>query len=310
MDKRESQTGSLFGKLWLEYDEKLFRESVELFRFRLKANNFDLNWFKGKKCLDAGCGGGRYSIAIAEEGASKVIGCDLSEQGIDDASKRAKFYNLNNLEFLKASVLDLPFKDNEFDMSWCAGVLHHTSNPAKGLRELARVTKKGGLIYLLLYGKGGIRWPLMMELRELIKECSIGYEKLNLACSKSKLPANKRRTFLDDLLVPYINFYNEDDIKTLLNSAGIYEYQRYLKAKGDHEESIDIQHVELKQLEQLYQSMDDENLIFKHQSLKLISNSIQILEEIQVSLNDKSISNEEAKIKVNGYGHSRIMCKL
>ncbi len=50
-------TGSLFGDLWHRYGDDLFENSVNLFTARFKANGFDLKWFRGKRCLDAGCGG-------------------------------------------------------------------------------------------------------------------------------------------------------------------------------------------------------------------------------------------------------------
>ena len=52
-------TGALFGNLWKDLSLDQFRESVELFTKRAHANNFDLEWLKGKTCLDAGCGSGR-----------------------------------------------------------------------------------------------------------------------------------------------------------------------------------------------------------------------------------------------------------
>lgn len=128
------KTGKLFGDLWWRYDDKLFNESVELFYKRFEAKGFDLRWFKGKKCLDAGCGGGRYAIAMAKLGAEKVIGCDISTGGLADAHRRAA--DLPNIEFEKASVLELPYTDESFDFVCCSGVLHHTKDPAKGLSEL------------------------------------------------------------------------------------------------------------------------------------------------------------------------------
>src|SRR5438874_1223600 len=71
------ETGRLFGDLWHRYDENLYEESIALFARRFEANGFDLSWFRGRRCLDAGCGGGRYSIAMARLGASQVIGCDI-----------------------------------------------------------------------------------------------------------------------------------------------------------------------------------------------------------------------------------------
>lgn len=68
----ELETGELFGGLWKPLSDEHFRDSVELFTKRAIANKFDLNWLKQKKCLDAGCGSGRYSVALALHGASQI----------------------------------------------------------------------------------------------------------------------------------------------------------------------------------------------------------------------------------------------
>lgn len=70
----EEKTGKLFGGLWHALSDEQYRESVELFRKRFVANGFDLGWFAGKTCLDAGCGSGRYGVAMAMHGAAQVVG--------------------------------------------------------------------------------------------------------------------------------------------------------------------------------------------------------------------------------------------
>jgi ubiquinone/menaquinone biosynthesis C-methylase UbiE len=130
--KIQNETSKLFGVLWRRYDDTLFDESVKLFYQRFKANRFDLKWFRGKSCLDAGCGGGRYAIAMAKLGAAKVIGCDISPAGLEDARCRAA--DMPNIIFKGASVIDLPYISYSFDFACCSGVLHHTTDPEKGLQ--------------------------------------------------------------------------------------------------------------------------------------------------------------------------------
>ena len=77
-------TAEVFGPLWERYDDRLFEESVGLFARRFEANGFDLGWFAGKRALDVGCGGGRYTIAMARLGAN-AIGCDIAPRGLADA---------------------------------------------------------------------------------------------------------------------------------------------------------------------------------------------------------------------------------
>ena len=113
MSSVERETGALFGKLWGALSDTQYRDSVELFRKRAISNGFDLEWLRNKKCLDVGCGSGRYSVAMAIHGASQITAIDISESGLNEARSRAK--NFESILFKQASILDLPFNDMTFD---------------------------------------------------------------------------------------------------------------------------------------------------------------------------------------------------
>jgi len=86
----ERATGELFGRLFPAYDDRAFMASVELFKRRFELNDFPLDWFQGKECLDAGCRGGHCSIALSLLGARRVVGIDVSEavrEAIDEVRK-------------------------------------------------------------------------------------------------------------------------------------------------------------------------------------------------------------------------------
>ena len=68
-----------------------------------------------KRCIDVGFGGGRASVAQARLGASEVVRCDISEHGLEAARCRAQ--GLLNVRFQQASVLELPFQNEAFDLS-------------------------------------------------------------------------------------------------------------------------------------------------------------------------------------------------
>lgn len=244
------QTGALFGDLWHRYDDKLFAESVALFSMRFQANGFPLEWFRGKRCLDAGCGGGRYTLAMGELGAAEAIGCDISERGLEDATRRAEKAGRTNVRFQRASVLELPFPDASFDFVCSSGVLHHTTDPYGGLRELVRVLRPGGRMFTLWYGAGGVRWPAMLRTRP--HAAKLGYEALDRAMKQAELPANKQRTFLDDLFVPEINFYGWAELRAELERAGLTSLERWEKGKLDHEASVPVQREELHQLRSVF----------------------------------------------------------
>jgi SAM-dependent methyltransferase len=47
--------------------------------------------------------------------------------------------------------LNCSLADNHFDYSYSVGVLHHTGDPLRGLEQLVRVTRAGGVVIVSLY---------------------------------------------------------------------------------------------------------------------------------------------------------------
>src|SRR3989344_4457434 len=112
----ENKTGNIYGSLFTGYDDKQFDDSVELFLMRHKRWGIDLNWFKDKICLDAGCGGGRYLVALSKLGVKDVVGIDISKAAVEAASQRLKERRLaDRAKAICASVLKIPFPDAKFD---------------------------------------------------------------------------------------------------------------------------------------------------------------------------------------------------
>ena len=229
-----ASTGALFGALWKPYDDEIFEQSVGLFRKRFEANGFDLGWLKGKKCLDVGCGGGRYCVAMAREGAGEVVGVDVGAEGLEDARRRARDYP--QVSFQYGSALELPFGDGEFDFVLSSGVLHHTAYPEAGFREVCRVLRPGGKLYLLLYSTGGVRWPAVMDYRGALK--GVSADELKEVMTAGEFPANKVRTIVDDLKAPIMNFYTWEYVEKQLRANGIGNIERWTAGRFDHEESL------------------------------------------------------------------------
>lgn len=122
------------------------------------------DFFVGKKCLDAGCGSTAWGTKVMlERGASHVTAIDLGDIS-DVAWKLLKGYE-GKYTIDIGSVLSLPYPDNTFDFTHCEGVLHHTTNPMKGLAELCRVTKPGGMVLITIHGKGGVFHDCMNAMR-------------------------------------------------------------------------------------------------------------------------------------------------
>ena len=120
----EKKTGKVYFELWEKFSkEEYFLQATNLMKLRLERNMIDISSFRS--ALDAGCGGGRYSIALRKIGIGKVTAVDVSLDSIRFA-KEMSTYPKDEIRFLLGSVLDLPFEENSFDFVFSNGVLHHT----------------------------------------------------------------------------------------------------------------------------------------------------------------------------------------
>lgn len=307
----ESQTGELFGALWSPYDEELFDQSVDLFRRRLELAGINPDFFAGKRCLDAGCGGGRNAIAMAQLGAASVLGVDLGAAGLADARQRAKGRGIEKVSFEQASILDLPLEELAFDVVWCAGVLMHTADPGRALDELLRVLVPGGTLYLLVYATGGLRWPLIQLLRPLAAQ--LGQHKIEEAVSLAALPANKRRTFVDDLFCPAVDFFTWKRLENMLRQRGCDRIERWGEApRLDHEASLESYRQDLEALRQLWDtgvaSSPLEQGLFQ-QGERLVGSVVRTIEAFEQAVQTNRLDHQEAMDRVIGQGHHRVWAR-
>lgn len=134
----------LYSSLFVSYSDSDFEESVSLFQKRHELWGVDLAWFRGKRCLDAGCGGGRYLVALNRLGAD-AEGVDIDEGNVILANRRLAARGYPEKAKV-ASVLRLPYPEETFDYVVCAGVAHHTKDPRRAIAECFRVLKGGAVL--------------------------------------------------------------------------------------------------------------------------------------------------------------------
>ncbi|MBD0326183.1 MAG: methyltransferase domain-containing protein [Pyrinomonadaceae bacterium] len=111
----------------------------------LRANPLPLT--RGAKILDAGCGTGLLTLALlkAVDMPVQITAIDLSSTSIATARRAVKeeMGRTQTVAFSQANVLQLPFRDNTFDVIVTSGVLEYVSL-REGFGELARVLAVGG----------------------------------------------------------------------------------------------------------------------------------------------------------------------
>lgn len=129
----------------------LDRDTEEEMGWRLKCLGIIPEDYRDKRVLDLGCGTGEYALWYAMNGASEVVGIDLSDGSLKIAQERKEEGNFANAKFQKMDILNCELPDNYFDYSYSVGVLHHTGDPFRGFEHLVRVTKPGGVVVVSLY---------------------------------------------------------------------------------------------------------------------------------------------------------------
>ncbi len=155
----DDATGLIFGDIYAPIsDREYFTEAYETLKTRLERNGVDpRRLFGGKVVFDAGCGIGKYSAAMAQFGAARVVGLDLTEEGVNKARAQAsKIEYGERLSYFVGSVTDIPIMDGSVDLVWCNSVLHLVDRPMRGIQELARVLKPGGRAFVYVNGRFGL----------------------------------------------------------------------------------------------------------------------------------------------------------
>lgn len=100
------------------------------------------------RILEAGCGAGSTSVALAKKGyrvnaVDTVEGMlEFTRRAADEAGQSA------SIEVSSADIRQLSFPSQYFELALAVGVFAWVEHPLKGLMELFRVTKPGGYVII------------------------------------------------------------------------------------------------------------------------------------------------------------------
>jgi len=150
-------TNNPCGAVYVEHPvgSKEFFEAMRYFRYSRGCpyllKEVDFANYKNKKLLEIGCGLGIDLVSFARAGAI-VTGVDLTPRSIELCHEQFQIYGLE-ARFLVADAENLPFPDENFDVVYSFGVLHHTPNIQKAISEIHRVLKPKGEALVMVYNK-------------------------------------------------------------------------------------------------------------------------------------------------------------
>ena len=112
----------------------------------------------GQRVIDVGCGPGALTTELVQRlGTAAVVGVDPSEPFVEAARARHPGVTVQ-----QASAEHLPFDDDAFDAALAQLVVHFMADPVAGLREMARVTRPGGVVAACVWDHAGGKGPISL----------------------------------------------------------------------------------------------------------------------------------------------------
>jgi len=228
-DRFEKEISGLFSDIWVGLtDDIYFDQSYNFTRTRFERSDVDpVAFFTDKVVLDAGCGSGKFSAAIARLGAAKVIGMDIGEKGLDFAREQARKVPYGDrLDYRLGSLLDIPLDDASVDIVWSNGVIHHTLGYERCIEEFARVTRPGGHLFLYVNG----RYGLFELLLDTIRPANEGIPRALFQHYLHLLGINSGRIYfmMDCFYAPY-EWKAGEEVKALLTKHGYSQILQLLR---------------------------------------------------------------------------------
>ena len=157
-----------FGKQWKTYRDVQI-DSLNNFKISYKFLNQmffnDLNKLQGKQILELGCGAGRFTEYLTKY-AKECVSIDLSSAVFHNVAKSS-----TNLTLIKADFNKL-IPNEKFDIVFCRGVLQHTPNPLKSIKNIHSFVRENGDVYFDIYKnpKIGFLHPKYLFWRPLIQK--------------------------------------------------------------------------------------------------------------------------------------------
>jgi ubiquinone/menaquinone biosynthesis C-methylase UbiE len=140
------------------------------YALELQAIIDDLPLHPGARILDMACGDGTYAPWIARHigDPGMVVGADMSLDYLRFAQRHVRANPLPERSCWSLADVDrLPFKDDCFDIVWCAQSLYDFPDALRALREIRRVVRRGGLVIVFENDRLHhllLPWPARFEL--------------------------------------------------------------------------------------------------------------------------------------------------
>jgi len=226
----EDFNNKLFDFLYAPYDEETLNETMARIEKRLIINGLDRNFFANKKCADIGCGGGRFSFVMAKLGAEQIIGVDVGKKSLDSARFNASRLNLRQIQFILGDAYDTELLSETFDFAVSNGVAHHHTKIEDAFKEIFRILKPGGQMWLYMVGLlDEVFHPSREKIKSVMRMIPLEFTVKTLKFFD--VPPNTFNQILDGMYAVYF-YHSYEWIEKMLYSIGFSKVNRLKYVEG------------------------------------------------------------------------------
>jgi demethylmenaquinone methyltransferase/2-methoxy-6-polyprenyl-1,4-benzoquinol methylase len=151
----KSAVGPMFDNIAFRYDFLNHFLSFGIDRiWRKKAIKLIPFTFVNPEILDVATGTGDLAVSALRLHPAHISGIDISREMLKIAEKKFRDKGLSGkVDLIQGRSESIPFRDNSFDIAMVAFGVRNFSDPLKGLMEMQRVLKKGGVIMILEFSR-------------------------------------------------------------------------------------------------------------------------------------------------------------
>lgn len=152
---KKAVVGEMFDTIAFRYDFLNHFLSFGIDRcWRRKAVRIISQSVKNPEILDVATGTGDLAIAAIKLNPEKITGIDISQKMLEIGRKKIMKKGLSGkIELISGDSENIAFPDNSYDVAMVAFGVRNFSDPVKGLTEMNRVLRHGGVIMVLEFSK-------------------------------------------------------------------------------------------------------------------------------------------------------------
>jgi demethylmenaquinone methyltransferase/2-methoxy-6-polyprenyl-1,4-benzoquinol methylase len=154
-NEKKAAVESMFDSIAWRYD---FLNHFLSFNFdriwRRRAIKIISKLYKSPVILDVATGTGDLAIAAMKLNPTRINGIDISRKMLEIGREKIRRKGLSGkIELMPGDSEKIPFDDNIFDVAMVAFGVRNFSDPVRGLSEMTRIVRKGGMILVLEFSK-------------------------------------------------------------------------------------------------------------------------------------------------------------